>query len=159
MIYPTAAELRAPCQGTRTPVDRLLARYSVEPNGCWRWTGSLTGRGYGHFSIRSRYYQAHRLTYILLVGPIPDGLEPDHLCRNRWCVNPAHLELVTHAVNGQRGLKTRLTPEQVTAIRQARSEGVGVRSIARQYGVNHATVSRIVNGLIWRDDEALAKAA
>jgi hypothetical protein len=155
MIYPTAAELLAPGARMRRPAaERLLSRFTVEPNGCWRWTTGLTGSGYGHFSIRGLYYQAHRLLYILIVGPIPDGLEPDHLCRNRWCVNPTHLELVTHAVNGQRGIRTRLTPAQVDEIRRARAEGAGVRVLARQYGINHATVSRIANGLIWRDESA-----
>lgn len=155
MIYPTAAELLAPGNRRRAAAGRLLTRFTVQPNGCWRWDRAVTTSGYGHFSIESIYYQAHRLLYILLVGPIPDGLEPDHLCRNRWCVNPTHMELVTRSVNIQRGSRTRLSPAQVAEIRRARSQGRGVRSLARQYGVNHATVSRIVNGLIWRDERPI----
>lgn len=157
MRYPTASELFvAPGgrNGGQQPAGRLLSRFTVEPNGCWRWTRALTTSGYGHFSLKNRYYQAHRLFYILFIGPIPDSLEPDHLCRNRACVNPSHMELVTHAVNGQRGERTFLTPAQVSAIRAARMDGVGVRALARQYGVNHSTVSRIANGLTWRESVA-----
>jgi hypothetical protein len=158
--YPTATELRSPGKSLHgTPADRLARCYVVEDSGCWRWTKGLTSVGYGHFSIRSVYYQAHLLLYILHVGPLPEGLEPDHLCRNRWCVNPADIEFVTHAVNVQRGIRSVLSPEQVEAIRLARRSGAGVRALARQYGVNHATVSRIVNGLIWVTRPEKAEAA
>lgn len=65
---------------------------------CWNWTGAQS-RGYGHFRANGCTVGAHRFSYELHVGPIPDGLELDHLCRNRACVNPAHLEAVTHRVN------------------------------------------------------------
>jgi hypothetical protein len=77
------------------------------PNGCWLWTGAINKYGYGHFKLDSKTYRAHRIVYQYLIGEIPKGLEPDHLCRVRSCVNPAHLELVTHKVNIQRGKKTR----------------------------------------------------
>lgn len=72
---------------------------------CWLWTGAVTGGGgYGHFRRDGVSSVAHRTTYELLVGPIPVGLELDHLCRVRRCVNPAHLEPVTHLENVRRGL-------------------------------------------------------
>jgi hypothetical protein len=148
--YPTADELRTRAKWSHgIPAERLARCYVIEANGCWRWTGALTTSGYGHFSIGHVYYQAHLLVYILHVGPLPEALEPDHLCRNRWCVNPADIEFVTHAVNMQRGSNARLSPEQVDAIRLARRNGAGVRSLARLYHVDHATVSRICNGLTW----------
>ena len=70
--------------------------------GCWEWTASLR-RGYGRFSIGYRTFPAHRVAYEMLVGPIPDGLTLDHLCRNKACVNPDHLEPVTGVENTQRG--------------------------------------------------------
>lgn len=66
---------------------------------CWLWTACISGNGYGHFNRNS----AHRWSYIEANGPIPKGLEPDHLCRNRRCVRPTHLEAVTHRENVLRG--------------------------------------------------------
>lgn len=73
---------------------------------CWEWTGGHTGSGYSAFSIK-RYTQmpAHQYAYESLLGSIPEGLELDHLCRNRGCVNPDHLELVTHDENMKRADK------------------------------------------------------
>lgn len=80
----------------------LLERISVEPSGCWRWTGQITREGYGRVWFGTRTWYVHRLTYTQGVGPIPAGLELDHLCRNRWCCNPEHLEAVTRSQNLRR---------------------------------------------------------
>jgi len=66
---------------------------------CWPWTGASHSRGYGSAYKDGRVTTAHRVAYELAVGPIPEGLEIDHLCRNKLCQNPAHLEAVTRAVN------------------------------------------------------------
>lgn len=71
--------------------------------GCWVWTACLNSYGYGQFAATGRQVQAHRFSYELLIGAIPHGLDIDHLCRNRACVNPAHLEPVTRRVNLLRG--------------------------------------------------------
>lgn len=70
------------------------------PNGCWVWTGVMHPRGYGW---AKRNVLAHRWIYEHMVGPIPAGLCIDHLCRNRRCQNPAHMEPVTLAENTRRG--------------------------------------------------------
>jgi len=70
---------------------------------CWLWTGAGTGNGYGKFWVFPRMVPAHRYAYEFCVGPIPEGLEIDHLCRVRNCVNPDHLEPVTHRENILRG--------------------------------------------------------
>lgn len=71
-----------------------------EPDRCWEWLGYITKAGYGQFG---RNMIAHRLAYELEVGEIPAGLQIDHLCRNRSCVNPDHLEPVTGRENTRRG--------------------------------------------------------
>lgn len=71
--------------------------------GCWTWRGAKSPSGYGKYAIARTDYRAHRVSWTLVNGPIPDGLSLDHLCRNKLCVNPAHLEVVTHTVNVLRG--------------------------------------------------------
>ena len=92
----------------RPLVERFWDYVWPEPtSGCWLWSGAIADTGYG--SIRTsrpepRTLLAHRLSYELTNGPIPEGLELDHKCRVRCCVNPEHLEPVTHSVNHRRGI-------------------------------------------------------
>jgi hypothetical protein len=76
---------------------------------CWQWTGYTDKDGYGRFKVGGRYVQAHAYSWTLANGPVPEGMELDHLCRNRWCVNPDHLEAVTHAENLRRARALRPT--------------------------------------------------
>jgi hypothetical protein len=75
-----------------------------EATGCHEWTGALDRSGYGAFKVQGKKINAHRWAYMYAVGPIPKGLDLDHLCRIRKCVNVEHLEAVTRKINVRRGL-------------------------------------------------------
>lgn len=93
--------------GIRTTPERLASLITVDPldpiNGCWRWGGFVSPRGYARVGKERRYHQVHRLLYELVIGPVPDGLVLDHTCRNRACVNFRHVEPVTNRENIMRG--------------------------------------------------------
>lgn len=78
---------------------RFFARVAEVPSSCWLWLGATAGRGYGVFHFNGRRRYAHQVAYEQNIGAIPAGLEIDHLCRVPRCVNPAHLEAVTHREN------------------------------------------------------------
>lgn len=82
--------------------ERLLS-YSVKFGSCWLWTSSIDRGGYGRLSWRGRLHGAHRLSYRFFRGHIDATMELDHLCKTRHCINPYHLEPVTHAENVRRG--------------------------------------------------------
>jgi hypothetical protein len=86
-------------------LDRVLMKVRVDEDGCWVFTGSKVSGRYGHLG-GSTSLRAHRITFEALVGPIPEGLELDHLCRKPACVRPEHLEPVSHAENMRRTRKS-----------------------------------------------------
>lgn len=90
-------------------VDRVRSKALITPTGCWHWTGAITSAGYGSILYKGKTWQAHRLSYELFHGPILDGLPLDHLCRNRACINPAHLDPVTLHQNALRRVDIRPT--------------------------------------------------
>jgi hypothetical protein len=98
-----------------TPLDRFWAKVE-KTDTCWLWRAT-TRHGYGRFYVDGRLLNAHRWAYEYLVGPIPDGLDLDHLCRVRRCVNPTHLEPTTRRENVLRGT------------------GAGARHAAKTHGV------------------------
>lgn len=83
--------------------ERFATKVRPEPNGCWVWTATRIGGGYGSFWLEGKNRPAHIVAYEDARGPVPVGRELDHLCRNRLCVNPDHLEAVDHRTNVLRG--------------------------------------------------------
>lgn len=93
---------------TASPRISIWTHYTVLLNGCWQWSGALWRNGYGKTSRRIHDTRlAHRAFFTEHRGPIPEGMDLDHLCRNRACVNPEHLQPVSRAVNLDRGLDAR----------------------------------------------------
>ncbi len=125
--------------------------YRVEDRGhatpCWIWQMSTIHNGYGMKSHEARMTMAHRFMYERLVGPVPDGLELDHLCRVRECCNPDHLELVTPAENQRRGIRTKLDWSKVLQIRASSETD---RALAVRFGVCQATISHVRTRRIWK---------
>ena len=87
---------------SQSVADRFWPKVN-KTDTCWLWTGSIKEKGYGRFFLNKRKVPAHRVAYELVKGPIPEGLQIDHLCRVRHCVNPDHLEAVTCRTNILRG--------------------------------------------------------
>jgi hypothetical protein len=157
----------------QTTEDRFWSKVdkSGGADACWNWTASLTRKGYGQFSINSKPFTAHRISYQFAVGEIPNGLFVCHTCDNRRCCNPKHLFVGTHidnmqdmvrkgrqAVNqkggsskfGEENNQHKLTVNQVNYIRQRYAEGgIYQRELAVEMGVHVTTILRILNGKRW----------
>lgn len=136
-----------------------LVRIGDSPGDCWQWIGGVSGvTGYGKKQFHGRTLLAHRWVWEQFFGPIPEGLVINHLCSNRACVNPHHLELTTQSGNCRHGKGTRLTAQQVAEIKAAKynKRWGGGAALARKHGVSCALIHDIWNGRAWRDDDNAA---
>lgn len=133
-----------------------------ETTGCWEWTGSRNHHGYGRFCTdRLHTVRAHRHLYLTLVERIADSVSVLHSCDNPPCVNPAHLSAGSHSRNmaeaaerdlsawGERSGRAKLTEAMVAEARSRRDKGEEVQSIAADFGVHPATMSRAIRGVSW----------
>ncbi len=126
-----------------------------EPNsGCWLWAGLMSDLGYGRFFVDGGRQQAHRVAWEMFRGPIPDGMKVCHHCDNRACVNPGHLFIGTQAENVNdmmakgRGV-SKLSVEDVRAIRAESATGERQAKIAARFGVCQSAISAIVRRRVW----------
>lgn len=142
---------------------RFWEKVTIADNGCWEWTSTLH-RGYGIFREEPNVSmkRAHRLSYEWENGPIPNGFVVMHLCDNKKCVNPAHLEAGPQAENVRQAADRNLLPrgedkpqrklnaEDVKQIRALASQGTSMASLAIKYGVCSPTIQAIVHRRKWR---------
>lgn len=130
---------------------RKQQRYIIHPEtGCWEWLLGRRGdlRAYGGVFYKGKTLAAHRFYYEKYRGLVPEGLELDHICKNKICVNPWHLEPVTHAENSRRAV-AKLTREQVEEIKNTDFTRVSKAALGRKFGVSRHTVSKVVFGVNW----------
>lgn len=147
--------------------DRFESKF-IKSDGCWIWIGCLRGKAaegnnYGSFKIGQTNYLAHRVSYTLYKGEIPEGLCVLHSCDNPLCVNPDHLSLGTHSqnmadmknksrgTNGEKSYHNKLKAWQVKAIRFFKEYyGYFNYELAEIYGVSTTTITQIVNRKLWK---------
>ena len=133
------------------------------PNNCWEWTASLDSKFYGQFRLNGKNILAHRLSWIILVGLIPDNLCVLHKCDNTKCINPDHLWLGTQQDNikdmfkkgraksriGESNPACKLTTKQVLCIKALLKNGDKLSNVAKLYNINRCTVADIKYGRSW----------
>lgn len=135
--------------------EKILANpskyWSADPvSGCWIWDRATRPNGYGIVWDGFKLEGAHRLTYRMMVGEIPEKHDLDHLCRVRNCVNPKHLEPVLRKVNARRGAKAVLDESKVLEIRRLNEGGIGYRRLATMFGVHKSTICHLITNRNWK---------
>ena len=149
-----------------TPAIVRFNKYVLRdgPNGCWGWSGYIDPGGYasmwaGEELGRKTKMQAHRISWMLLKGPIPDGMLVCHICDNRSCVNPEHLFLGTDKENaadmvrkgrGNKGEDINTAKLTADLIPKIRADGRKYRDIGKEYGVGKSVIFSIKHRLSWK---------
>lgn len=140
----------------RPPASKPKGPYYLEEDrgyksACWIWQRSLHPSGYGNASdAKGKTVRAHRLYYERACGPVPPNLQLDHLCRQRDCCRPSHLEPVTQQENQRRGNKTKLNMQIAEEIRERYAEeSLSYDALAKIYNVSDFTIGQIIRGERW----------
>ena len=160
-------------QETQADIDKFLAKV-LRGDGCWEWRGARFTSGYGVFSIGHKTVKAHRFSWYLENGPIPQGMFICHTCDNPPCVRPSHLFMGTNTDNlqdairkgrvvfplpqcpperrarGERAHKAKLTADKVVEIRKQSALGRLHKDIAADFGVSDANIAYIVMRKTWK---------
>jgi hypothetical protein len=133
----------------KSPLE-WLAKDMGYKTPCWVWQRAHSSNGYARACVgNAQARDAHLVYYEKYKGPIPEGLELDHLCRVTLCVNPEHLEAVTPAVNARRRPSTKLNAQAVQQIRERRAQGELYKTLASDFGVSDTTIGDVVSGKRW----------
>lgn len=144
-------------------MKRNLERLVIKKDGCWEWQGDIENNGYARLSIRDvPARHAHRASYLLYKGEIPEGLQVNHLCHVRSCCNPEHLYLGSQKENmkdkidldrqakGSKNGNSKLTEKQVKEIKILLEKGLTCAQIGKQYEVSGTTILNIKTLRQWR---------
>ncbi len=155
-------------------MERFWAKVK-KGDGCWEWTAATT-KGYGHIGIKGKMIYAHRLSWELENGKIPDGLHVLHKCNNPLCVKPDHIYLGTQKDNvgdaitlgthistrrsplfgdidqcGEKNPSAKLTRFQVGGIRRSRGDGMTIKELSNLYSISKSQIQRIISNESWKD--------
>ena len=149
-------------------IQRRFFAKVQKTSGCWFWTASCAGRGYGSFSIANRTIRAHRVSYLIHYGQIPEEMFVCHTCDTPQCVNPSHLFLGSHQDNmndmvskgrspktrrfGESNSNVKLSADDVQVIRDMAANNTPQKVIAAHYGISQPHVSDICRMKVWREE-------